>query len=144
MDSTDISVGLYPLTVRKLLDRIVDKQLLLEEPPGWSDTYRSQLIESLLLNLPLPSFYINARNDKQWVMIDGSARLNTLKQYVVDQSFSLTKLEFHTDQKGKKFSELIPRWRRRIVESKLEVHLLLSGTTEEAAASLTRRYTCRG
>lgn len=144
MDATNISIGYgYPLSVKKLLDRVNGKRLLLKEPPLWSDTYKSQLVESLFLLLPFPSFFINATNDDQWLMIDGSARLNTLKQYIIDQSFSLTGLEFHKELEDKKFNELIPRWRRRIVESMLEVHIILRGTSEEAAASLTRRYTRR-
>lgn len=142
MDATDISFGCnYPPRVQQLLSRVERKELLIKEPSDWSDTHKSRLLESLFLNLPLPCFFINARDDKQWVMIDGSARLNTLKQYVVDQSFSLTGLEFHTELEGKMFSELNPRWRRRIVESRLQVHMILAGTSEEAAVSLTRRYT---
>lgn len=142
MDATDISIcPNNPLRVKQLLDRVENKTLLVKEPPTWSNNYKSQLIESLFLLLPLPSFFINARNDRQWVTIDGSARLNTLKEYVVDQSFSLTGLEFFPEQEGKKFSDLAPRWRRRIVERKLDVHIILAGTSGEVADNLTRKYT---
>lgn len=143
IDPTDINIGIYILTVKQLLNRIERGGLVVKEEPSCSISYKSQLVESLFLLLPFPSFFINATNDKEWVMIDGSARLNTLKQYVVDQSFSLTDLEFFKDLEGKRFSELIPRWRRRIIESKLQVHIILRGTSKEAAVSLTRRYTRR-
>lgn len=141
MDANDISIGLRVLTVKKLLDRVESSRLLLNEPPAWSNNYKSQLIESLFLLLPLPSFFINARDDNQWVIIDGSARLNTLKEYVVNQSFSLTGLEFFPELEGKKFNELIPRWKRRILETKFEVYVILAGTSVEVADNLVRRYT---
>lgn len=61
----------------------------------WSAEKRSRLIESLILGLPLPSFYFSFDvATKKWVVIDGLQRLGALKAFMIDKTLSLTGLEF--------------------------------------------------
>ena len=54
----------------------------------WNETQKSQLIESLLLGLPLPSFYfsVDDKTDK-WLVVDGLQRLCTFKDFIVDKIY---------------------------------------------------------
>ena len=69
----------------------------------WTKTAKSRLIESLLVQIPLPAFYIDATNDDKWLVIDGVQRITTCKEFVTDQSFTLNGLDFFTDLHGKKY-----------------------------------------
>lgn len=61
----------------------------------WSAKKKSQLIESLILGLPLPSFYFFVdRENKKWVVIDGLQRLCSLKDFFVDKKLRLQGLQF--------------------------------------------------
>lgn len=66
----------------------------------WDPERKSQLIESILLGLPLPSFYFyNDSNSKKWVVIDGLQRLCALKSFMVDEDLTLKGLEFLDEMK---------------------------------------------
>ncbi len=48
----------------------------------WDTYQKSRLIESLLLGIPLPSFFVSQREDGVWDVIDGLQRLATIFQFV--------------------------------------------------------------
>ena len=108
-DPTCISMGTNIMTVQQILDRLNNHRMITPEfqrKEGiWTRTAKSRLIESLLLQIPLPAFYIDATNDDQWLVIDGIQRITTFKEFVTDQSFNLNGLDFFTDLHGKKYQK---------------------------------------
>lgn len=72
----------------------------------WTTEQKSRLIESILLNIPLPAFYFDSSNKEKWLVIDGLQRLSTINEFVVQEKFKLKNLEFLKDWEGKVFSEL--------------------------------------
>ena len=48
----------------------------------WTSTQKTQLIESLLLNIPVPPIYVSQRTDGVWDIIDGLQRLSTIFHFV--------------------------------------------------------------
>ena len=142
-DPTCISMGTNIMTVQQILDRLNNHRMIAPEfqrKEGiWTKTAKSRLIESLLVQIPLPAFYIDATNDDQWLVIDGIQRITTFKEFVTDQSFTLDGLDFFTDLHGKNYQELTPRWKRRIKETKLTVYLILRGTSSEISFNIFKR-----
>lgn len=66
----------------------------------WGIDQQSQLIESILLGLPLPSFYFYIdKVKKKWVVIDGLQRLSSLNNFIIKKSFLLKDLEFIDKEK---------------------------------------------
>jgi hypothetical protein len=63
----------------------------------WSDEQKSNLIESILLGIPLPTIFVSQRNDGVWDVIDGLQRLST-----IFQTIGILK-----DEKGGKVAPLI-------------------------------------
>ena len=63
----------------------------------WNQIQKSRLLESIFLKIPLPAFYFDASNDDKWQIIDGLQRITTIKEYVVEQEFPLTGMEFLKD-----------------------------------------------
>lgn len=64
----------------------------------WSKKKKSELIESILLGLPVPSFYfyLDSRR-KKWVIIDGLQRLCSIRDFLVKESMKLEGLEILKD-----------------------------------------------
>jgi Protein of unknown function DUF262 len=58
----------------------------------WDNKRASLLVESIILNVPIPVIYVSQEDDDTWTVIDGLQRLNSLKRYF-DRDFKLTGLE---------------------------------------------------
>src|SRR5680860_543513 len=66
----------------------------------------SRLIESLMLNIPIPVIYFAEQAETlKYEVTDGQQRLNTFKRYLNDE-FVLSGLEIRDDTNGKLYSEL--------------------------------------
>jgi hypothetical protein len=142
LDPNFVSIALRDYRVYQLLDKLQDKSLVthqIQRKHIWNNQAKSSLIESALVNIPLPDFYIDATDDNQWLTIDGNQRLLTFYDFVIKQNFSLEGLDFLTNLEGKTFSELTLAWQRRIREKKLKIHVLLRGTSSENALNIARR-----
>lgn len=48
----------------------------------WSESQKTKLIESILLNIPIPSIFVSQGEDGVWDVIDGVQRLSTIFQFV--------------------------------------------------------------
>lgn len=48
----------------------------------WTDTKKSLLIESLMLNIPLPMFYVAADDKGRWEVVDGLQRLSAIRDFL--------------------------------------------------------------
>lgn len=48
----------------------------------WSEYQKTRLIESIMLNIPIPPIFVNQNDDGVWDVIDGVQRLSTLFQFV--------------------------------------------------------------
>ena len=75
-----IRVETRPMTIDLLLQRIKYEELDLapdfQRKGGiWNNRTKSRLIESILIRIPLPAFYMDATNEDKWVVIDGLQRL---------------------------------------------------------------------
>lgn len=107
----------------------------------WKVDVQSRLIESLMLRLPLPAFYFDASEDDQWLIVDGLQRLSTLKNFVIDESFTLTGLDILKayDNKDLSFSELPRIMQRRIMEANITCFLISPGTPRKVKYNVFKR-----
>jgi len=48
----------------------------------WGDTQKTNLIESILLGIPIPPVFVSQREDGIWDVVDGLQRLSTLYQFM--------------------------------------------------------------
>ena len=48
----------------------------------WSEYQKTKLIESIMLNIPIPSIFVSQSEDGVWDIIDGVQRLSTIFQFV--------------------------------------------------------------
>ena len=79
----------------------------------WSDEIASKLIESIILNVPIPPCYLSQDDEFEFDVIDGQQRLYSIFRFLENQ-FKLKKLEIVTEFNGLKFHELPTRMQRQI------------------------------
>jgi hypothetical protein len=108
----------YDYSVDQLALHVGKKKILLIEVPYqreyvWDDAKASRLIESLLLNVPIPVCYFAENDDGTWEVIDGLQRVHSINRYLGGE-FSLRGLSVLTELNGRSFKELPARDRRRI------------------------------
>ena len=70
----------------------------------WSPKHKSELIESILMGIPLPLIYVKEDDKGVYIIVDGRQRLTTLFQFM-NHEFSLQKLTILTSLNGAYFSE---------------------------------------
>ena len=94
----------------------------------WDNKRASLLVESVLLNVPIPVIYVSEDDDGRWVVVDGLQRLNSLKRFF-DNEFKLRNLEILDELNGSQFSTLNPKATRllkngimRVIVIKHESH----------------------
>lgn len=71
----------------------------------WSEKQKSELIESILMGIPLPLIYVKEDDKGVYIIVDGRQRLTTLFQYM-NHEFALQNLSVLRDLNGSYFSEL--------------------------------------
>ncbi len=92
----------------------------------WDDARASKLIESFLLDIPVPVIYL-AKDDKgKYEVIDGLQRLTSVFNYL-DNKYRLQKLDLLAEHKGKLYSELPGELQNKLMDSPLRSFELSDG-----------------
>ena len=71
----------------------------------WSNDRKSRLIESFIMNVPLPPIFLYEYEYSKYEVMDGLQRLSSINDFY-NNDFSLEGLEYWGELNGKKYSEL--------------------------------------
>lgn len=105
----------------------------------WSAKQKSLLIESLLLNIPIPPIFLYESELARYEVMDGQQRLNAVHQYL-ENDFALLGLEKLTYLIGRRYKMLPPKLRRGLDRASLSAIVLLHETrSDQSDPYLVRR-----
>ena len=143
-----IKVRTVNIVVQQLVSRIRHNEIDLspdfQRMRGiWTPHRKSRLIESLLLRIPIPVFYVSADYDENWAVVDGVQRMSTIFDYVKGE-ISLSGLEYLIELKGKSYDNLPRNMQRRISETQLVVNVIEPGTPVEVMFNIFHRINTGG
>lgn len=103
----------------------------------WSSTQKSRLIESLLLNIPVPPVFLYESEAARYEVMDGQQRLNAVREFIAGD-FQLTGLSVLKPLNGLRYSRCPPRIKRALDRASLSaIVLLLESETQKTHESLT-------
>lgn len=109
----------------------------------WDLPRKSRLIESLLLRIPIPVFYVAANEQDVWSVVDGLQRTTTINDYATG-NFALRGLQYLAKFNGCKYADLPRPMQRRISETQLVVNVIEPGTPEEVMFNIFYRINTGG
>lgn len=159
----DISIDTKGVAMDTLLRRLEQGTILLnpdfQRQEVWDDERKSQLIESLILKIPIPMFYVSCDEKGVWTVVDGLQRLSTIRDFVLGKKYLedptlhrtdkgngmiLKKLEFWKDLNGLCFNKLPQHLYNRISETEFKFTIINPGTPEDVKRNVFKRLNTGG
>lgn len=103
----------------------------------WDGGKQSKLIESVLLRIPLPVFYLAENEEGQLIVVDGLQRLSTFKRFTENKL--RLKLPHNADLHQKTFEKLFPKLQNRIEDCNLILYVIDAKVPERAKLDIFER-----
>ncbi|MDE5824130.1 MAG: DUF262 domain-containing protein [Lachnospiraceae bacterium] len=133
MDGIKVDKGFYTVFELKRRFDSKEKRIILDSEfqreDVWKSDRKSELIESVLMGLPLPIFYFNQDKYGKLIVVDGRQRLTALFEYMND-AYPLIRLKILPKLNGLYFSELSPHLAGRLEDYQIQAHVILPPTPE--------------
>ena len=137
----------YDLNVRSLIGEIKEHTLHLrplsdrprfQRKYVWPNRLASLLVESILLNIPIPPCYFSQNDNFELDVIDGQQRIFSIYRYL-DNQFSLSGLEVLPELNGKRFHQLDRRSQRQIETHTLRAVIITNDSHPEIQFDVFQR-----
>lgn len=106
---------------------------LIDTSPGyqrrlrWTNKKRSLLIESFLLNIPVPPVFLFEQDYNAYEVIDGRQRIETIRAFL-SNDFALSSLEYWPELERKRFNDLPTVLQKGLLRRSLSAIVLLAET----------------
>lgn len=104
----------------------------------WDDKKKSKLIESFIMNIPVPPIFLYEKKLGKFEVMDGQQRLNAIAEFW-SGNFELQGLEIWEALNGRTYSQLPPLVRRGLERAKISAITLMSDMSGGEENSLELR-----
>lgn len=118
------------------LKQILEDETYLKVNPSyqrrnrWDRKKKSLLIESLLMNIPVPPVFLFEKEYNSYEVMDGLQRLRTIQEFLSNK-FKLCSLDYWEELNGKTFDKLPDILKRGLLRRTISAIVLLAESTRE-------------
>ena len=138
----DIMVRSETRTVSEVVTRIKRGRYVLDPDFQrdfvWETKKQSKLVESCVMRIPLPVFYVAEGEDGRITVVDGLQRLSTFVRFLND-GLALTGLGNRHPLTNKKFSQLPLHLKERVEDTQLTLYILDKSAPQRAQLDIFER-----
>lgn len=120
----------YDFTVDTMVEKLLDGSVFVpafQRRYVWSEGQASRLIESLIIQCPIPVIYLNQETDERLSVIDGNQRLTSIRRFLANE-FPLKALTAYPELIGNRMHQLDSRIQRHIKNRTLRCIVILKDT----------------
>lgn len=103
----------------------------------WPEDKQSKLIESVLMRIPLPVFYLAEDDQGRVIVVDGLQRLSTFQRFCGDKL--RLKLPEQVDLHKKRFKDLSAKLQNRVEDCNLVLYIIDARVPERARLDIFER-----
>ncbi|MCI8563053.1 MAG: DUF262 domain-containing protein [Lachnospiraceae bacterium] len=133
MYNINVERGFYTVFELKRKYERQDKRIILDSDfqreSVWKPVQKAELVESILMGLPLPIFYFNQDKHGRLIVVDGRQRLTALFEFMSDK-WALKNLKVLAELNGKKFGQLSPVVQGQIEDYQIQAHVIQPPTPD--------------
>lgn len=150
----DVDIVSQPMVIANIVENLKDGDIILDPdfqriPDLWNPQKQSRLIESLIIRIPLPTFYFDAGENEKLIVVDGLQRLYAIKRFMAlekddPERLILTGLEYLTEYNGYSFEMLPPSIQKRIKAQTITTYIIRAGTPDKVRTSIFTRINTGG
>ncbi|MFQ6258324.1 DUF262 domain-containing protein [Yersinia enterocolitica] len=144
---TEVRIAKEQSSVFELLRRESRGQLVLapdfQRKDVWDRKRQSELIESILMGIPIPLIYLFEDENGTRQIIDGKQRISALKRYI-NNDYALTELTMLPKLRGMKFSEIPPLLQAKLEDCQLHSYVIQPPTPEYVKFNIFERVNRSG
>ena len=151
LDDKDESLGDYPIddilirhdsrTIYEVVRRVDQGQYVMnpdfQRDFIWPEDKQSKLIESVVMRIPLPVFYMAEDDDGRMVVVDGLQRLSTFVRFL--KGDLKLRLSDGIELNGKRFSDLSSKLKNRVEDCNLIFYTIDSKVGQRARLDIFER-----
>jgi hypothetical protein len=135
-------------SVRELKSDYEDEMLVLapdfQREFVWTLKQKSELIESILMGIPLPMIYFFEGDNGVLQVVDGKQRLTTLFQFLANEFPLSQSLSILVDHKGKRYKDLFPAERAKIARHQFVTQTIIPPTPDRIKFDIFERVNRKG
>ena len=149
-DPSAIDVDISVVNLGSLLEQLEYNEIDLQpefqrESDVWTQVKKSRLIESVLLGLPLPSFYFSEDPEtNKLLVVDGLQRLCAFSDFCITKKLKLKGMQFLTRLEGWTYDKLDRTQIRRIKSLKVTLNTLRKNTPQRVKLVIFQRVNTAG